>query len=286
MSNKPTITPSNSNLNIPTWYDHMSGTFERSDSENGTTSEDSMEDTEIAFLVPEGYTADLSASLTVDDWGKLTITDDKGAVHLTVSMTSAESSAGDRGGHEEWTRTGSANLPSGKYTILVHHENITYTGQYADKSIYNISKCNFSIDATKKRARQKVTTTSKVIVKAHRPQFEFNRPITLSAVVTWENDTPNFSDIAIEKFDRSPVVVVDNKGRTNQIAIEDVTAQFAGDTVIDESKHVAYRTANISWKARVWDYADPNYTDEGRVIEANSTSDGAPGNPAFAITLE
>lgn len=244
-----------------------------------------MDDTNILFLVPEGYSAKLSASLTVDDWGKLTITDEKGNAKLNLSMTSDDSPAGERGCHQEWTKSDSTTLTAGSYTILVHHENVTYKGEYADKSKFNVAKCNFAIKATKEHVPQKVTATTKVIVKGHGPVMILDRPLTLSAMVTWKGDTPSFSDLTIEKFDRSPLVFVDPKGRINQIVIESITPEFVNETIIDETKNVAFRTAKVSWKARIWDYSDPDYTDEGRLVSGATDKDGATGNPVLAVSL-
>ncbi len=149
MSNKPEIEASPSyQEGVYKWYDRLSGKYSRSDSTVGTNASDSMEDTTVLFEIPTGYEATVTFSLTVDDWGTLTVTDSSGNEKLKLSLTSSDDSPGERGGHVEWSDTKSVHLPSGKYKVEIHHENVTYEGEYADKSVYNVSKCNFGFTGT------------------------------------------------------------------------------------------------------------------------------------------
>lgn len=112
MSNKPEIEASPSyQEGVYKWYDRLSGKYTRSDSTVGTNASDSMEDTTVCFAIPTGYEATVTFSLTVDDWGTLTVTDSAGNEKLKLSLTSSD-------------------------------------GEYADKSVYNVSKCNFGFSGT------------------------------------------------------------------------------------------------------------------------------------------
>ena len=73
------------------------------------------------FSVPEGG-ATAVASLTVDDWGKLTISGPGGTFEL--DLTSAADEPGKLGGHQEWSKSGSFELSEGTYTLSVTHQNI------------------------------------------------------------------------------------------------------------------------------------------------------------------
>lgn len=171
MSNTPTITASPSyEAGVYKWYDSVSGTYTRSDSTVGTNASDSMDDTTILFEVPADYEASVNLSLTVDDWGTLTVTDEAGNEKLKLSLTSAEDAPGVRGWHAEWSDSGSVNLPAGKYQIKIHHENVTYTGEYADKSVFNVSKCNFSLNGTKQLVSENLMTQA----DAHRLMSCYN----------------------------------------------------------------------------------------------------------------
>lgn len=60
------------------------------------------------FTVPEGG-ATAVASLTVDDWGKLTISGPGGTFEL--DLTSAADEPGELGGHQEWSKSIRLNCP-------------------------------------------------------------------------------------------------------------------------------------------------------------------------------
>ncbi len=151
MNNTPTITSIPQLNTVPTWYDSLKGSFFRSGMDNngaGTSAADSMDEQVFLFLVEDGYSAQINASLGVDDWGYLKIVDADGKECLMLSMQSnVDAEPGPRGGHTYWEKTGEAALPSGLYTITVHHENTTYPPQFNPKN--NDSKCDFSITATK-----------------------------------------------------------------------------------------------------------------------------------------
>ena len=92
------------------------------------------------FSVPEGG-ATAVASLTVDDWGKLTISGPGGTFEL--DLTSAVDEPGKLGGHQEWTKSGSFELSEGTYTLSVTHQNIDMP-----HNEYNQSVCRYSVTVT------------------------------------------------------------------------------------------------------------------------------------------
>ena len=92
------------------------------------------------FSVPEGG-ATAVASLTVDDWGKLTISGPGGTFEL--DLTSAADEPGKLGGHQEWSKSGSFELSEGTYTLSVTHQNIDMP-----HNEYNQSVCRYSVTVT------------------------------------------------------------------------------------------------------------------------------------------
>ncbi len=92
------------------------------------------------FSVPEGG-ATAVASLTVDDWGKLTIAGPGGTFEL--DLTSAADEPGELGGHQEWSKSGSFELSEGTYTLSVTHQNIDMP-----HNEYNQSLCRYSVTVT------------------------------------------------------------------------------------------------------------------------------------------
>ena len=92
------------------------------------------------FTVPEGG-ATAVASLTVDDWGKLTISGPGGTFEL--DLTSAADEPGKLGGHQEWSKSGSFELSEGTYTLSITHQNIDMP-----HNEYNQSLCRYSVTVT------------------------------------------------------------------------------------------------------------------------------------------
>ena len=92
------------------------------------------------FTVPEGG-ATAVASLTVDDWGKLTISGPGGTFEL--DLTSAADEPGKLGGHQEWSKSGSFELSEGTYTLSITHQNIDMP-----HNEYNQSVCRYSVTVT------------------------------------------------------------------------------------------------------------------------------------------
>ena len=183
---------------VSTWYDSINGSFYKEDPVNGTDITDSMGDVQIKFMVPEGYIAVLEASLTVDDWGRLDIVSagESGENHLHLGMMkNVDDVPGPRGGHALWSKHGNVALPPGEYIIYVYHENATYVDAYADKAKYNISKCEFAINATKERFV--VWPTSPVVL---------SNPITWyyaiqdSSAKLYKFNTGTISELSAEEF--------------------------------------------------------------------------------------
>lgn len=155
--NKPTITASPTySEHAFTWYDTLNGTFFKENKETGTDGNDSMVTTNVLFRVPEAHTATLDIKLSVDDWGKLTVTDKENKQWLSLSLTDKDEDAGPRGGHTYWSKQGTVMLPEGDYTIQVEQTNTTYPEQYDPK--FNVSRCDFSITATKEPKSLKLLT--------------------------------------------------------------------------------------------------------------------------------
>lgn len=155
--NKPTITATPAYVEHAfTWYDSLNGSFFKENKETGTDGNDSMEPASIQFRVPEAHTATLAVELSVDDWGKLTVTDKENKQWLSLSLTSEDEDAGPRGGHAYWSKQGTVMLPEGDYTIHVEQTNTTYPEQYDSK--FNVSRCDFSITATKELKSLKLLT--------------------------------------------------------------------------------------------------------------------------------
>lgn len=117
--------------------------YEKSDnyrkSENAT-SEDVMPPVSDSFTVPEGG-GTAKASLTVDDWGKLSISGPGGTFEL--DLTSAAGDPGEMGGHQEWSKTDSFELIPGEYALTVTHENADLPSSEPNKSV-----CIYSVTVT------------------------------------------------------------------------------------------------------------------------------------------
>ncbi len=92
------------------------------------------------FSVPEGG-ATAVASLTVDDWGKLTISGPGGTFELDLTPDADE--PGELGGHQEWTKSGSFELSEGTYALSITHQNIDIP-----HNEYNQSVCRYSVTVT------------------------------------------------------------------------------------------------------------------------------------------
>ncbi|WP_300811394.1 RHS repeat domain-containing protein, partial [uncultured Akkermansia sp.] len=92
------------------------------------------------FSVPEGG-ATAVASLTVDDWGKLTISGPGGTFELDLTPDADE--PGKLGGHQEWTKSGSFELSEGTYALSITHQNIDIP-----HNEYNQSVCRYSVTVT------------------------------------------------------------------------------------------------------------------------------------------
>ena len=92
------------------------------------------------FSVPEGG-ATAVASLTVDDWGKLTISGPGGTFELDLTPDADE--PGELGGHQEWTKSGSFELSEGTYALSITHQNIDMP-----HNEYNQSVCRYSVTVT------------------------------------------------------------------------------------------------------------------------------------------
>lgn len=85
---------------------------------------------------PEPLEASCNMTLTVDDWGKMSVGDQ------TIDMTSG--GAGPQGGHAKWTQeSGDFNLKSGSYTLHVEQSNIDY-----DPKDKNLSICDYAFEST------------------------------------------------------------------------------------------------------------------------------------------
>lgn len=84
---------------------------------------------------PEPLEASCNMTLTVDDWGKMSVGDQ------IIDMTSG--GAGPQGGHAKWTQeSGDFNLKSGSYTLHVEQSNIDY-----DPKDKNLSICDYAFEA-------------------------------------------------------------------------------------------------------------------------------------------
>ncbi len=154
---------SNPNLNISTignsysenisqWYDKVILTYRKEDTVNGTNESDSLGTQIIKFKVPSDYIATLVVSLTVDDWGELDIfaAEDTSTSLLHLGMMEGiDGEAGVRGGHAQWSKTGTVSLTAGDYLIHITQRNATYVNGYENKAKYNVSYCKARIDATK-----------------------------------------------------------------------------------------------------------------------------------------
>ncbi len=117
--------------------------YEKSDhysKSNDATSADVLSPVSDTFTVPEGG-ATAVASLTVDDWGKLSISGPGGTFEL--DLTSAADDPGEMGGHQEWSKFDSFELIPGEYTLTVTHENVDLTNGEPNRSV-----CIYSVTVT------------------------------------------------------------------------------------------------------------------------------------------
>lgn len=275
MDNKPTINAVPPyEEGVYKWYDSIEGSYYRSDAVHGTSAQDSMEDTDVLFEVPSGYSAEVRVSLTVDDWGLLLVTNQLGEKVMKISLTQEDDEPGERGGHEEWSGADAAVLPAGRYVMSIHHENVTYPAGYDPK--YNISSCSFSLTATKTKLPTTITATAKVILKCGSGILSMNRSVELLADVVGEGENTRITNLRIGKYDSSPAVQELSDGRLAQIILLNVSAVFTDQTHISTETHIATRTAKLTWKARIIDPLDPTGATD-REVE-NSTG-GNSGNP-------
>ena len=122
-----------------------------------STSGDHMETAEKSFTVPSAPTpqpteedptptppepleATCNMTLTVDDWGKMSV-GQSSTVAQEIDMTSG--GEGPQGGHAKWTKeSGEFTLKSGEYTLHVEQNNIDY-----DPPENNISVCDYKFEA-------------------------------------------------------------------------------------------------------------------------------------------
>lgn len=266
MSNTPTITASPSyEEGVYKWYDSVSGTYTRSDSTVGTDASDSMDDTTILFEVPADYEASVNLSLTVDDWGTLTVTDEAGNEKLKLSLTSAEDAPGVRGGHAEWSDSGSVNLPAGKYQIKIHHENVTYTGEYADKSVFNVSKCNFSLSATKSPKPHTVQCKYKIKRQLNYTGYSASPEVILEATCSGGEITQRtFSGLKVVSFEPVEFIKVLTDGRVAKIVFKAVRASMVDTPVYDSVTNTLSQKVMLEWDAESW---DPVLTGEADEVE-------------------
>ena len=73
---------------------------------------------------PEPLEATCNMTLTVDDWGKMSV-GQSSTVAQEIDMTSG--GEGPQGGHAKWTKeSGEFTLKSGEYTLHVEQNNIDY----------------------------------------------------------------------------------------------------------------------------------------------------------------
>lgn len=283
MDNKPEITATPVYVpGVYKWYDSVYGTYNRSDGVNGTSADDSMEDTNVYFEIPSGSSAFVSVSLTVDDWGLLVVTNEQGEEVLRVSLTPEDDEPGERGGHAEWSGADSATLPAGKYIMNVHHENVTYPEKYDSR--YNISSCYFSLTATKKARPTTIYAEGRIKVTNSANYLEMNRPVQLIASVVGDGDDTRITDLRIGEYDDSPAVWQTEDGRVAEIILLDVSAVFITDTVINPDLNLATRRARLSWRARILDPVD---TVGGTDREVSYSSGSAPDlpDPIFSVSL-
>ena len=268
MSNTPTITATPAISSAPTAYTSIQGTFEKkgTDEPNGTSAADSMDAQSFTLLVEAGKTATVNATIGVDDWGSLTITNAEGAEVLKLSLTSADDAAGPRGGHAYWTKAGAASLPAGTYTIAVEHQNVTYSGEYDPK--YNDSKCDFSITAVHASQPVVLNASAQVRVTGGTSSITLQRSIPLTAELQGEGANKQITNLEVGEYDGSSVVQVYNDGRFAKIELLSVTAQFEGETIVDSSTNTVARKARLFWRARI---IDPLHTENpDRVVEAHT----------------
>lgn len=261
----PNITPSGATLNIPTWYDRISGSYNKTNA----SSTDHMDDTSIQFLVPEGFKAKINVTLTVDDWGSLEIKDQAGDSRLKLSMVSSDAQAGPQGGHAEWTKTGGIELESGVYGIQVTHQNINYTPQSNNKSL-----CEFEITATKFKKNTKLAATGQFHVQTD--GINLARPIVMTADLIGTGMTSEITNLKLESFDTSPALIASPTGMGLKVEDIKIAAEFAGETVIDSKAGIVSRTVRIWRHFRVYDPIDPRFDANGGWGEFSSFDDDPP----------
>jgi len=193
----------------PTWYDSINGFFRKEDPVNGTDEDDGMGDVHIQFRVPEGHVATIDASLTVDDWGQLDIVsaDAPNRLLLHLGMRKGiDAEAGPRGGHIEWSKEESVDLLPGDYIISIFQENAKYDDKYADKAIYNISKCEFTIVARKVAATCEIIwPRSPIKLFESRHWYEQNTPKSTNIRGKWNEGV--ISSISPEEFRKMAQVI-------------------------------------------------------------------------------
>lgn len=277
MSNAPTITyvPEKTTTGAA-WYDSITGSYSK---ESNTSSADSMDSVSISFLVPEGYEAALTASIGVDDWGALEITNAQtGAKVLVLSLTSDDDDPGPNGGHTYWEKSDTVTLPAGTYTISVSHQNITYPSDKDPK--YNAASCNFSITATKTHLSHTVSTVYTLVLSSD--SVSITCPITINATCG-DNGCGGkvIENVQVSATGDLQSVALDTSGYVNRIVIDSLAVEFLGDTVNDESTNIAARLVCVYWTARVWDHADGDAYPDGRIVSGNSNMPIIHDNPTL-----
>lgn len=192
------------------WYDTLNGRFFKEEKQNGTDASDSMTPEDILFKIPQGESARLNVTLSVDDWGSLTIYDSENNEKLSLKLTSEEEEAGPRGGHVYWTKTGAVSLPAGEYTIHVEQSNVTYPEKYDSR--HNISKCEVSLTAKKLLPRP-----VKILVKGKPCEEVYRQAITYPEHKVKSDGSLQFYDVPV--FDML-VQGTDDDGKKQELAFQ------------------------------------------------------------------
>ncbi len=248
---KPTITTSPEFTPEQTWYDEIRGSLNIEDKENGTDASDSMDDVNMEITVPTRHRAQVSASLGVDDWGKLTITKKStNDVALQLALTEAEDPPGERGGHSFWEAAGFAELTEGTYTIHVEQQNVTYLSPDYDRR-QNVSRCEFVITAKKMPIPYDLTTEYTIRVDAG-GDYVLQCKVTLGATY-FPGDPVQLGTISdLKVLSASPVRWVYHLKTGEQAILEvsNISARFTSDTLIDVEKGYATRRARVYWHFR------------------------------------
>jgi len=221
------------------WYDEITVNFQREDSENGTGAGDGLGTVYVNFRVPEKHVATITVeNFAVDDWGHLSIYkmgETEKLLHLGMDA-GIDGEPGERGGHEEWAKSGSVRLIPGDYIIEINQENVNYI---KGDSRFNVSKCKLSLAATKEEAECQIPWPT--------------TPIALGNPITWY-ETNTRSDLVKRRWNTGTIDSISPESFMQMVKIIYAEAAPAGTYTQEEMQGIASVMLNRMGNSKIASY--------------------------------